>query len=133
MFHRQEVLRPGQTFGVLVWEGVHAARFVVKMNAPREGYGHYVSWPKEALEMDIAFVIEFGRKLGQSGELVAAGRPASPTRAKLVRARADNRPITDGVFTESREFPRAARPREIVRRSRQSAGCALQDAVGSIE
>ena len=46
----------------------------------------------------------FSKKLADSGELVATEGLASPVQAKLVRASADGRPITDGVFPESKEF-----------------------------
>jgi hypothetical protein len=46
----------------------------------------------------------FTRKLADAGELVAAEGLASPEQAKLVRVGTDGRPITDGVFPESKEF-----------------------------
>ena len=49
-------------------------------------------------------MIAFTRKLAAAGELVGAEGLASPTQAKLVRAGQDGKPITDGVFPESKEF-----------------------------
>src|SRR5262249_57223570 len=46
----------------------------------------------------------FGNKLGASGELVAAEGLSGPDQARRVRAGHDGRPITDGVFPESKEF-----------------------------
>ena len=46
----------------------------------------------------------FAKKLGAAGELVAAEGLAGPDQAKLVRAGNDGKPITDGVFPESKEF-----------------------------
>ena len=46
----------------------------------------------------------FARKLTASGELVAAEGLAGPDQAKRVRAGADGKPITDGVFPETKEF-----------------------------
>ena len=40
----------------------------------------------------------------ESGELVSAEGLSFPDQAKLVRAGKDGRPITDGVFPESKEF-----------------------------
>jgi hypothetical protein len=42
--------------------------------------------------------------LATSGELVGAEGLAMPGQARLVRAGNDGRPITDGVFPESKEF-----------------------------
>jgi len=42
--------------------------------------------------------------LRESGELVAAEGLACPDQAKLVRAGKDGRPVTDGIFPESKEF-----------------------------
>jgi hypothetical protein len=46
----------------------------------------------------------FGQKLRKSGELVSAEGLASPAQAKAVRAGKDGKPVTDGVFPESKEF-----------------------------
>jgi hypothetical protein len=46
----------------------------------------------------------FAQKLSASGELVAGEGLAGPEQAKLVRAGKDGRPITDGVFPETKEF-----------------------------
>jgi hypothetical protein len=44
------------------------------------------------------------KELHQRGELVSAEGLSFPDQAKLVRAGKDGRPITDGVFPESKEF-----------------------------
>ena len=51
-----------------------------------------------------SFMEAFGQKLRKSGELVGAEGLASPTQAKAVRAGKDGKPVTDGVFPESKEF-----------------------------
>ncbi|MGH7287948.1 MAG: YciI family protein [Myxococcota bacterium] len=79
-------------------------KFMLIMNSPRDGYAQYVSWPKKVLEANIAFMQEFSRKLREAGELVSTAGLASPVQAKLVRAGKDGKPITDGVFPESKEF-----------------------------
>jgi hypothetical protein len=63
-----------------------------------------MSWPKKVFEANIAFMTEFTKKLRAAGELVSTEGLASPVQAKLVRAGKDGKPITDGVFPESKEF-----------------------------
>ena len=79
-------------------------KYMLIMNSPRDGYTQYLSWPKKLLEANVAFMQSFTRKLREAGELVSAEGLASPQQAKLVRAGKDGRPITDGVFPESKEF-----------------------------
>ncbi|HXU43955.1 MAG TPA: YciI family protein [Thermoanaerobaculia bacterium] len=79
-------------------------KFMLMMNTPRDGYTQYMSWPKEILEANVAFMTAFGKKLSESGELVGAEGLATPLQARLVRAGTDGKPITDGVFPESKEF-----------------------------
>ena len=79
-------------------------KYMLIMNTPRDGYDQYVSWPKKILEANIAFMQEFTGKLRAAGELVSTAGLASPLQAKLVRAGKDGKPITDGVFPESKEF-----------------------------
>jgi hypothetical protein len=79
-------------------------KYMLMLNTPRDGYTRYMSWPKEVLEANAAFMIAFSKKLSAAGELVAAEGLASPQQAKLVRAGKDGKPITDGVFPESKEF-----------------------------
>lgn len=79
-------------------------RFILMMNTPRDGYTRYMSWPKKVLEANIAFMMEFSRKLKASGELVGTEGLASPQQAKLVRGDGKGMPITDGVFPEAKEF-----------------------------
>jgi hypothetical protein len=79
-------------------------RFMLMLNTERDGYTRYMSWPKEVLEANAAFMIAFSKQLSGAGELVSAEGLASPQQAKLVRAGKDGKPITDGVFPESKEF-----------------------------
>jgi hypothetical protein len=79
-------------------------KFMLLLNTERDGYTRYMSWPKEVLEANFAFMVGFSKKLTAAGELVATEGLASPQQAKLVRAGKDGRPITDGVFPESKEF-----------------------------
>jgi hypothetical protein len=79
-------------------------KYMLIMNSPRNGYAQYMSWPKKILEANMAFMQSFTKKLADRGELVRTDGLASPEQAKLVRAGKDGKPITDGVFPESKEF-----------------------------
>lgn len=74
------------------------------MHTPRGGDYQLTSWPRQDIEAHIAFMQGLARKLGAAGELVSAEGLASPGEAKVVRAGENGRPITDGVFPESKEF-----------------------------
>ena len=79
-------------------------QYMLIMNSPLDGYEQYMKWPQKILEANAAFMDSFAKKLVASGELVSAAGLAAPTAAKLVRADKNGRPITDGVFAESKEF-----------------------------
>ena len=79
-------------------------QYMLIMNTPRDGYTQYMNWPKKILEANTAFMRAFAQKLKASGELVITAGLAAPDRAKKVRADKDGKPITDGVFPESKEF-----------------------------
>ena len=79
-------------------------RFMLIMNSPKDGYTQYMSWPRKILEANQAFMQQFTAKLKAAGELVGAEGLAAPNQARLVRAGKDGKPITDGVFPESKEF-----------------------------
>jgi hypothetical protein len=79
-------------------------KFLLMMNSPRDGYTQYLNWPRKILEANMAFMGAMAQKLGASGELVSTEGLASPAQAKLVRAGRGGKPITDGVFPESKEF-----------------------------
>jgi hypothetical protein len=84
------------------------SRTAVRLRLPGERTLHpgapYNSWPKQDLQAHIAFMMNFSKKLGESGELVAAEGLSGPEQAKRVRAGKDGKPVTDGVFPESKEF-----------------------------
>jgi hypothetical protein len=79
-------------------------KYILMMNTPGAGAYQVASWPREDLARHIEFMKSFAKKLGASGELAAAEGLAAPDQAKRVRAGADGKPITDGVFPESKEF-----------------------------
>jgi hypothetical protein len=79
-------------------------KYMLMMNTPSGGPYQIFSWPKQDIQAHMEFMNSFAKKLGESGELVAAEGLAGPDQAKLVRAGRDRKPITDGVFPEAKEF-----------------------------
>jgi hypothetical protein len=80
-------------------------KFMLMMNAATKGGDWQIgNWPKKDIEAHIGFMIKFSQKLAAAGELVAAEGLGSPTQAKVVRAGRDGKPVTDGVFPETKEF-----------------------------
>ena len=79
-------------------------KYLLMMNTPAGGPYQAASWSREDLARHIEFMKSFATKLAQSGELAVAQGLAAPDQAKRVRAGADGKPITDGVFPESKEF-----------------------------
>jgi len=79
-------------------------KYMLMMNTPRDGYAKYMSWPKELIAANTDFMHAFAGKLAAAGELVGAMGLESPVKAKLVRAGDDGKPVTDGVFPETKEF-----------------------------
>ena len=79
-------------------------KYMLMMNTPRGGEFAIMKWPKKDIDAHIGFMIEFAKKLGAQGELAAAEGLAFPSQAKLVRAGKDGKPVTDGVFPETKEF-----------------------------
>jgi hypothetical protein len=79
-------------------------KYMLMMNTPGGGPYQIAKWPKQDIQAHIGFMIDFAKKLGASGELVAAEGLAGPDQARLVRAGKNGVPVTDGVFPESKEF-----------------------------
>lgn len=79
-------------------------KYLLMMHTPGQGPYEIANWPPQDIQAHIGFMIGFAKKLGEAGELVSAEGLAMPDQAKRVRAGADGRPITDGVFPESKEF-----------------------------
>jgi len=79
-------------------------KYILMMNAPRKGWEGLMTWPKEDLQAHVGFMIALNQRLAERGELVSAEGLDMPAQAKLVRAGKDGKPITDGVFPESKEF-----------------------------
>jgi hypothetical protein len=78
-------------------------KYILMMNTMKAGFG-VPQWPKKDLQAHIAFMMALNQELHGRGELVSAEGLSFPDQAKLVRAGKDGRPITDGVFPESKEF-----------------------------
>jgi hypothetical protein len=79
-------------------------KFMLMMNTRGAGEYEVASWPKKDLQAHMAFMIGFVKKLSAAGELVIAEGLSAPSQAKLVRAGNNGKPLTDGVFPESKEF-----------------------------
>ena len=79
-------------------------KYMLIMNTPYDGYTQYMNWPEKVLQANAAFMQNFSQKLAETGELAGAAGLAAPDRARKVRAGKDGKPITDGVFPESKEF-----------------------------
>lgn len=79
-------------------------KFMLMMNHPGKGPYEVTSWARADLEAHIGFMKSFAKKLHAQGELLSAEGLAGPEQAKLVKARKDGTPDTDGVFPESKEF-----------------------------
>lgn len=79
-------------------------KFMLMMNTPRNGYAQMASWQHAEILAHIAYMKAFAKKLSSAGELVMAEGLSAPDQAKLVTVDAAGRPITDGVFPESKEY-----------------------------
>ena len=81
-------------------------KYMLMMHAPKEGWTNagIGTWPKEAIKAHIDFMIGLNSKLKAAGEFVDAQGLAGPEDAKVVRARKDGTPDTDGPFAEAKEF-----------------------------
>ena len=79
-------------------------KYMIMMNTPGGGPYQIANWATQDIQRHIQFMKDFAQRLTASGELAAAEGLAGPDQAKLVRAGNDGRPITDGIFPESKEF-----------------------------
>jgi hypothetical protein len=79
-------------------------KYLLMMQWPGKRPHAITTWPKSDIQAHVSFMQTFGKKLGESGELVSAEGLAGPDQAKVVRAGKDGKPITDGVFPEAKEF-----------------------------
>lgn len=81
-------------------------KYMLMMNNMTTGpvYAGVSGWQQNDIQEHTAYLKRLSRSLRESGELVSTEGLALPGQAKLVRAGAGGRPVTDGVFPESKEF-----------------------------
>jgi hypothetical protein len=79
-------------------------KYILMMNANKDGWDEYAKWSKDDLQRNAAFMCAFNKELKDSGVFVATEGLGWPNQAMMVRAGKDGEPITDGVFPESKEF-----------------------------
>jgi len=79
-------------------------KYMLMMNVPSGGPYQIASWAQQDIKNHMTFMGDFAKKLTASGELAGAEGLAGPEQAKIVRAGKDGKPVTDGVFPESKEF-----------------------------
>jgi hypothetical protein len=79
-------------------------KYLLMMNVPGRGPYQITGWPPQDIKAHMAFLKGLNEELHRSGELVGVEALTAPDQARLVRAGGDGRPITDGVFPESKEF-----------------------------
>ncbi|WP_437964158.1 YciI family protein [Sorangium sp. So ce260] len=79
-------------------------KYIMMMHTPQGGPYQVAAWPQKDFLAHIDFMKRFHKQLSESGELVAAEGLAGPEQARLVRAGKDGKPVTDGVFPETKEF-----------------------------
>jgi hypothetical protein len=79
-------------------------KYLLMMHHAGRGSYQIAQWAREDLLGHIGFMKDFAKRLAAAGELVSAEGLAGPDQAKLVRADDDGRPVTDGVFPETKEF-----------------------------
>lgn len=79
-------------------------KYMLMMNCPRDGYAQFASMPREDIQTHIAFMRSFGKRLSEAGEYVSAEGLGAPTEAKVVKAGENGKPITDGIFPETKEY-----------------------------
>ena len=78
-------------------------KFMLMMNT-RPGPYEIAGWSQTDLQAHMGFMKAINAKLKERGEMVEGQGLAAPDQAKLVKANKDGKPVTDGVFAESKEF-----------------------------
>ena len=79
-------------------------KFMLMMNVKRGPY-QIGNWAKEDFKAHIEFMRQFNLRLKAAGQFVDTQGLLSPDQARIVRADDEGRPsVTDGPFTESKEF-----------------------------
>lgn len=79
-------------------------KFMMMMHTPSGGPYQIMSWQPKDFQAHIQFMQTFNAKLRQNGEMVSCEGLTAPDQAKRVRADDKGKPITDGIFPETKEF-----------------------------
>ncbi len=79
-------------------------KYLLMMNVPTGGDYQITSWPKKDIEAHMGYMFKLNDRLRAAGEFVGVEALTSPAQAKLVRAGLRGKPITDGIFPETKEF-----------------------------
>ena len=80
-------------------------KFMLMMQGTKAGWDSMSSWTQAEFKAHIEFMQGFAAMLAKAGELVLAEGLDLPMNAKIVKARAGQKPlVTDGPFPESKEF-----------------------------
>src|ERR1043166_6047826 len=81
-------------------------KYMLLMNNMTNGdrYAGVSGWQPADIQVHTAFLKNLTKSLVESGELVSTEGLALPAQARIVRARNDGAPITDGIFPETKEF-----------------------------
>ena len=79
-------------------------KYMMMMNHPGKQPYAIAQWSPDDISRHMKFMKDFNVKLKAAGEWVLAEGLSGPEQAKLVRADKDGRPVTDGVFPETKEF-----------------------------
>jgi hypothetical protein len=78
-------------------------KYILMMNAPNGPYS-IDSWAESDVKAHLAYWKKLNTQLHDAGELVSVEGLTPPAQAKRVHAGKDGKPITDGVFPETKEF-----------------------------
>ncbi len=79
-------------------------KYILMMNVTKPGVDTYRAWSEKDVQAHMSKLHAINKELTESGEFVATEGLAFPEQAKVVHAGKDGRPVTDGVFPESKEF-----------------------------
>ena len=80
-------------------------KYMLMMHAPKgKGDWEIFNWPPQDIKAHMDFLNRLNEELRDAGELVGIEGLTEPRKARLVRAGNDGRPVTDGVFPETKEF-----------------------------
>lgn len=80
-------------------------KFVLLMQVARRDWEAIGSWPPQAVEAHMRFMLGLLEQLRAAGELVLAEGLDVPANAKIVKAAREDAPlVSDGPFAETKEF-----------------------------